>query len=309
MKNNDLSEIKIDAFDEEDFDIFALFVNLWRDKILIAGVTTVFSLFSVLYALALTDIYRSDVLLVPAAQSQQSNNSLFSQLGATAGLVGLNIRENGDNQVAMTLATLQSREFIKNFIQEHNLLVPLMAGYWDREKGETVPDSNLYNQANSSWVEDKPSDLEAYNKFRSALSVSQDLNSSLVTVAMELEDPKLAQLWAGWLVDDINLLIKNQDLEEATNAVSYLQEQLQITQLVELKQAFYQLIESQMRIIMLADVREDYVFRVVDPAHLPEEKIRPRRSLICIAGTVFGGIFGVLLAVLRSAIRVRKSRA
>ena len=61
---------------------------------------------------------------------------------------------------------------------------------------------------------------------------------------------------------------------EANSAIEYLRKQLESTQLVEMQRVFYDLIESQTRISMLADVREEYVFQVVDPAVVPDEKLR-----------------------------------
>lgn len=112
----------------------------------------------------------------------------------------------------------------------------------------------------------------------------------------------------GWLVQDINVVFKHQDLSEATSAISYLQQQLETTQLVEMQRVFYQLIESQTRTVMLADVREEYVFRVVDPAFVPEQKVRPRRSVICIVGTMLGFSLALIYIFMRNAIRAREIR-
>lgn len=44
---------------------------------------------------------------------------------------------------------------------------------------------------------------------------------------------------------------------------------------------------------MLTDEREDYVFRVIDPAVAPGMRSAPRRSLIAIKGIMAGGILRV----------------
>jgi len=62
---------------------------------------------------------------------------------------------------------------------------------------------------------------------------------------------------------------------------------------------FYDLIESQTRVSMLADVRDEYVFQVVDPAMVPDEKVAPRRSLIAVLGTLLGGMLGVVIVLVR----------
>src|SRR5690606_17452194 len=95
--------------------------------------------------------------------------------------------------------------------------------------------------------------------------------------------------------------VKEQDVTEANSAIAYLRKQLDSTQLVEMQRVFFDLIESQTRIIMLADARDDYVFRVIDPAVAPEEKVRPRRGLIAVLGTLSGGLLAVIFVLLRHA--------
>ena len=93
--------------------------------------------------------------------------------------------------------------------------------------------------------------------------------------------------------------MKQKDLTEANSAIEYLRKQLESTQLVEMQRVFYDLIESQTRISMLADVREEYVFQVVDPAVVPDEKIAPRRSLIAVLGTMLGAMLALVVVLVR----------
>ena len=89
---------------------------------------------------------------------------------------------------------------------------------------------------------------------------------------------------------------------EAQQSIDYLTDQLENTQVVALEQVFYALIEEQMKTIMLANSRAEYLFKTIDPAIAPERKSRPWRTLICILGTLLGGILGALgILIWRSA--------
>ncbi|MDC1306635.1 Wzz/FepE/Etk N-terminal domain-containing protein [Pseudomonadales bacterium] len=57
-----------DAADDE-IDLRELFTVLWRGKLLIVGVTLLFAIGAVVYALSLTNVYRSEALLAPAGES------------------------------------------------------------------------------------------------------------------------------------------------------------------------------------------------------------------------------------------------
>ena len=55
--------------------------------------------------------------------------------------------------------------------------------------------------------------------------------------------------------------------------------------------------------VMLAEVRPEYVFKTIDPAVVPEEKSKPSRALICVLGTLLGGMLGVVIVLIRHFAR------
>ncbi|TOP21050.1 LPS O-antigen length regulator, partial [Vibrio parahaemolyticus] len=71
------------------------------------------------------------------------------------------------------------------------------------------------------------------------------------------------------------------------------------TSVAEMQSTFYKLIEEQTKSLMLAEVQEEFVFKVVDPAVVPEVKVKPSRALICIGGTLFGFIIGLSVVFIR----------
>jgi LPS O-antigen subunit length determinant protein (WzzB/FepE family) len=75
-----------------------------------------------------------------------------------------------------------------------------------------------------------------------------------------------------------------------------------------MQQVFYQLIENETRTVMLANAQQEYVFKTVDPAVVPQEKSEPKRALICIVATLIGGMLGVLIVFVRAFIRSDQSQ-
>jgi uncharacterized protein involved in exopolysaccharide biosynthesis len=279
-------------------DLVNLFSIVSDNYIQVIVTVLMFSVAALLYSLSIEDSYRSEVLLTPADSNQQSN-TMASQLGAAAGLVGLNIGTNNDMRVAASLATMESREFIRNFVRKHDLLIPLFAeGYKD---GEVYARLKVYNDKTGVWVKQEPSDMEVFRKLSNAMSISEDRASGLISVSIDWQNPEYAANWLLWMISDINQQFKEQDLEEARNAISYLQTQINSTQLVEMQRVLYQLIETQSRVLMLADVRDDYVFRIIDPPYIPEVKSEPNRLLITVIGFTLGLIVAcICLFAIRS---------
>ena len=107
----------------------------------------------------------------------------------------------------------------------------------------------------------------------------------------------------NWLIEDVNAAVKAQDVAEAEKSIEYLREQVTNTSLADLQAVFFDLIQSQTETVMLAEVRQEYVFKTIDPAVAPEEKSKPSRALICILGTLLGGILGVFIVLIRHYTR------
>ena len=276
---------------EDEIDLRELFGLLWAGRALIVGVTAVAAVVSVVYALGMTEIYRAEATLVPAGKEQASGS--LAQFGGAAALLGVSL-PGGGGQVTNALATLRSRDFIIRFIRENDVRIPLFAGI---EGDASTTDPSIYDQDAGAWLSGEPTDLQAYRAFSGMLSVSK--SSGLITVAIEWHDPVLAARWVNALVKRINQEVKQKDQAEANSAIAYLSQQLESTQLVEMQRVFYDLIESQTRISMLTDVREEYVFQVVDPAVVPDEKIAPRRSLIAVLGTMLGAMLALVVVLVR----------
>jgi uncharacterized protein involved in exopolysaccharide biosynthesis len=296
-----LQQMQYPRMDEDEIDLRELFGILWAGKWLIVGVTAAAAIVAVIVALVMTEIYRAEATLAPAS-SRESGSPLASQLGGAAALIGISLPSGEEgNRVNNAMAIMRSRDFIIRFINENQLTVPLFAGTWHSADQVSAIDPDVYDEATGEWLldEGEPTGLEAYRKFTEVFSLSQDRDTGLVRVAIEWHDPVVATDWVNKLVKKINQEVKAADQAEADNAITYLRGQLESTQLVEMQRVFYDLIESQTRVSMLADVREEYVFQVIDPAVVPDERIAPKRSLIAVLGTLLGGMLAVVFVLIR----------
>jgi hypothetical protein len=102
---------------------------------------------------------------------------------------------------------------------------------------------------------------------------------------------------------DLNDYLRKQDSEEARRTLDYLQREISQTQVREMQNIFYRLIEEQTKTLMLARVRPEYALKVVDPPVVPDRPAWPS-PLVTAA---FGALAGAALTVLR-LLRLRRSR-
>ena len=294
---------------DDEIDLAELWRAIWQGKWLIIAITTVFAIASVAYALSLPNIYKSEALLAPAAQESGGGmGGLASKFGGLASLAGINLGGGGGiDKTALALEIMKSRVFVTKFIKQHDLLVPLMATKgWDQANNQLIYEADDYNFEDEKWVRQvkapfkpEPSSQEAYKEFKKIVSTSQDKTSSMVTISVKHYSPEIAKQWVDWLIDAINEEMKTRDLSEAQKSISYLEQQLTKTRLNDLQNVLFEIIEEQTKTIMIAEVREQYAFKTIDPALVSEVKSAPNRPFLCILGVLLGGVVSIIIVVIR----------
>ncbi len=280
----------------EEINLIDLFNIVWSRKKIILTLGPLFGVIGIIIAFTSQVIYRSETLLAPANQEGEASglSALAGQFGGLASMAGINIGGGGNIETA--LATLKSRRFIVSFINKNELLPILFENMYDAE-------SNTWTTKDNT----PPSDWDSYEVFKEEIfKVSQDKKTGLVTLSIDLSDPTLGEKWANQLPLEINNFLRTKAQLEAEKNLEYLKEQLAETKVLEIQQSLYSLIESETKNAMLANAKEEYAFKIIDPAVVPERKIRPRRGLIIIASGMLGGFFGIFLCFVLHFIEVAK---
>ena len=293
---------------DDVFSINNFFNQCLKYKFTIMLIILICSSVSAVSSLFLKDIYKSSSLVLI---SEEASNlaGMQGSLGGLAALSGINIDSlsGGRDLKSYSLKYIKSREFIYQFILTHNLLVPLMAtDSWDKDTNTVVVDPQKYDTSKNEWVikaeppkSPQPTLQEAYKEFMSILNVEETRNSNFITLSIEHKSPYLAKEWLDLIVTDINTSIRNKELNEAQKALDYLNQKISLTSIKNVEVILYDLIESKIKTIMLANIKDEYLFEVVDPPIVEERRAKPNRILIVIIG-IFIGSFISLLFIIRS---------
>lgn len=292
---------------EDEINLRDLILLLWHEKWLIVGTTFLFSVFALIYALTQPNTYKSEALLAPIEQ-EQSLGGLQAQLGGLASLAGINLGGGASSNTKLAIEILKSRQFTSEFIQKHNILPDLMAAEsWSFSENKVSYDVSQYNVLEDKWVRkvsaprtSKPSMQEAYDFFRELLTINENTETGMVTISIEHISPFISQQWVNWLIEDINLTMKTRDVSEARESTAFLISQIEKMKITDIRDVLYKMVEEQTKTIMFANVREEYVFKTIDPAMLPEEKSGPKRVLICLLGAILGGLLSLLFVFMRN---------
>ena len=302
---------------ENEIDLIELGRTIWKRKLTIFIITFLFSLAAVTKVLMIPNIYKAEVLLAPTTSSNQGMMAgLMGKYGGLASLAGVDLGANQTDKTTLAIEILKSRAFITQFIKKYDLAIPLMAATsWDVQNEKWIVNANIYDSSAKKWVrkvklpyKPEPSDLELYGIFhKKILHVDQDKQNRMVTISVSTMSPQESARWSALLVREINQKMREMDVREAEESLKYLKKQLKNTSLSELHQVFYELIEQQTKIKMLAEVRPEYVFKTIDPPVVPEKKDKPRRGLICIIAAVIGMSMGILYTLVSTALQNRNT--
>lgn len=288
------------------FTLTDIFSALWQGKWVLLCVPLLFAVVAFFVLRALPDVYRSEVLLAPTELN--SSNMQLGQLGGIAALAGLQMGNQGSNLPRLAIDILQSRQFLTEFIEKYDPAVALIAATgWDRDSNQLLIDDEVYNTSTQQWVREVkapksviPTQLEIYEELLKQLTINRNKETGMVVLSMQHYSPELAQQWLSWLVTDLNRFMKQRDIMQSQSSLKYLEQQLQTTQVEELRRAIYQLIEEQTKTLMLAQVSEEYVFHIIDPAFLPEKPVGPKRLLWFVVIVFVSGILTGFVILIRS---------
>jgi len=257
-------------------------IDFWNilviQKKIIISLTLISLIIGLIYSFVSTPYYESKIILVPS--EQQSSGALTGSFSGIAAIAGVNV---GNDKTDTYLQILQSRDFLNAYLEEEDYLPILFKGQWDKK--------------NKKWIANEPpSQGNIYGLIKSLIEISR--NKDLIIVKVTWEDPLVVSNLANELINGVNTRIRNQAIEESEKSVAFLEAESNKTVIVSTKNAIYNLIEEQMKTIMLANVRDEFAFKVIDKAHIPEHPSNMSTIEITILSSMIGFLLGIMFGVI-----------
>jgi uncharacterized protein involved in exopolysaccharide biosynthesis len=278
-------------------DLETVFTQVRREFRLFALIVAAAAAISVVAALLSRPVYRAEAVVAPVGQDRAASalGGLGAQLGGLAGL-GAGLLGSGDDW-NRALAVLRSRHLIEELVTRENLLPVLFS-----KKPSWIPRTGGMRAATMGDA------VEAFRK--RILQIREDSRANLATVRVEWYDPVVAAAWANELVAIADAEERAHAMGDARSALDALQTELGKTDGVELRTAIARLMEEQLKARMVAGVRTQFQYRVIDPA-VPadlDKRIQPTRTTMVLAGT-FGGVLVAVILIMSRFERARRKAA
>ncbi len=294
---------------DDQIDLRELFFVLGQGKWIITYVTAFLVIIGVIYSLLLPNIYQSKALLAPVDESSSLIGGALSQYSGLAGLAGINLPtgETGSNS-KKAIELIRSLNFFEKYLMPKIFLPDLMAfESWDEEKNKIIYDDSIFLKDSNTWIRDFsypqkliPSAQESFEVFKSGhLNILEDNKNGYVALSIKHQSPIIAKQWVEIIVEEVNSFYRQKDKEHSEKAVIYLNEQIAVTSLSEIRQVTASLLEKEIQKLTLIEANLDYVFEYVYPPSVMEKKTEPNRFLIVILFLILGALFGIIIVLVR----------
>jgi len=287
-------------FTEDEINAKEVFFALWSSKILIILMVTIFAVGSVIYSLSIPNKFTSSSLLkMSDNNSRPSSNSSMDMIGSIA---GLNLSAAGSSKSSLIIETIESRDFLKHLLTFDKVLPSIVAiQSYDNETGELIFDDSIYDQKNNTFTSDpekRPTFHKTFLTYNNMIKVSTT-NTGYIYLSVTHLSPKFAYELLNLIISEVNSLSRARVLQESKDSLNFLYNQLTETNEIEIRNSINQIIGSELRRQMLAEVKKNYLINPLDKPFVPEMKSSPNRARICILGTILGFFLSILISLVK----------
>lgn len=290
----------IGEFAADEINVKEVFFALWSTKILIIVMVAIFAVGSVIYSLSIPNKFTSSSLLkMSDNNSQPSSNSSMDMIGSIA---GLNLTAAGSSKSSLVIETIESRDFLKHLLTFDKVLPSIVAiQSYDKETGELIFNDSIYDQKNNTFTSDpekRPTFHKTYLTYNNMINVSTT-NTGYIYLSVTHLSPKFAYELLNLIISEVNSLSRTRILQESKDSLNFLYNRLTETNEIEIRNSINQIIGSELRRQMLAEVKKNYLINPLDKPFFPEMKSSPNRARICILGTILGFFLSILVSLVK----------
>jgi len=197
-KNKAVRE-NIDIYEEDEIDLYELWLTLKKRKKVIIGLFLVITFSTALISLLMTPVYRSEASVIPVSAS----SSPLGELAGLAAMAGFSV--GGETDTAKIKAVLKSRTIKEEVIKDLNLIPVLLE--------DDIP-------------EDRDPMNVAVETLDEMVSISEDKKTGVITISVDYKDPEIAKKIGGVFIEKLQKIMNEKALTLAKVNRIFLEKQL-----------------------------------------------------------------------------------
>ncbi|MDI9570373.1 MAG: Wzz/FepE/Etk N-terminal domain-containing protein [Pseudomonadota bacterium] len=300
---------------EDEIDLLEIWGVIWKRRRLIGYIVAAMVFLTVAVSLLMTNIYQSEAVIVPVAGKEGGAGggaaaALAAQFGALPG-----IATPGATSMQEIVSLLKSNVLREKVIEQHKLLPVLFEEDWDAEKQRWKAEGGgggfRINLNPLSWVSSllalvrpppppsiakkKPGIPDVWDGIRALdkmVTVKHDMKQGVITITGQFPDPELAAKLVEYFLTTLTDHMSAEARRVALTNQKYLESQLGGATDPFIKQKIFNLIAQQVETSMMAEVKENFAFKILDPPKAPDRKFKPKRAQMVVLSFVVALFIG-----------------
>jgi uncharacterized protein involved in exopolysaccharide biosynthesis len=135
------------------------------------------------------------------------------------------------------------------------------------------------------------------------LAVKENKKDNTIDISARYKDPAIAQSIAVTTLSELTDHMTAEAKRVAETNMRHLETQIVNAADPFVRQKIYSLIAQQIETAMMAEAKENFAFKVLDPPRVPDKKVKPKRILMVAIAFVVSLFLGILLAFMREHYR------
>jgi len=262
-----------EMMEEQEYDEINLmdYVRvIWRRKLLIVVIIFVAVVATAIISLTMKPVYEAKAMIMPVG-GQSKDMGSAAVLAAQFG-----IAPSASPAASEIVSLLKTNILRERVISRHGLLPILL----DKNQGCEKAKGDIV------WA--------GIRALQGIVKINYLQKDNIIEVSAQFTDPK----WAAYLVNitlfELNDLMSSEAKRVADTNKKYLEAQLDRTADPFIKTKIYNLIAQQIENSTMAEVKENFAFKVLDPPRAPDRPIKPQKrqmAMIAFVVALFLGIF------------------
>jgi uncharacterized protein involved in exopolysaccharide biosynthesis len=289
------------------------FVVYWRvimkHRKMIGTFVLVAVILTIIISLFMKNIYGAKAIITPIASKDSGGNSIAASIMQAGGLSSIAFPDSSSSSEIVTL--LKSNILREKIITQYNLLPVLFSDQWD-ENTKKWKKSVWYNPLSLVLslkrlikpvdkkaienIEGVPDIWDGLRKLDNMVKINNNIKDKTITIVVEFDDPVMAANIASYFLAVLNDHMSSEAKRVALTNRKYLEQQLDQTADPFIKQKVYNLIAQQIETSMMAEVKENFAFKVIDPPKAPDRKMKPNRTEMVFLSLLASLLIGIAIA-------------
>jgi uncharacterized protein involved in exopolysaccharide biosynthesis len=279
---------------EDEIDLLELAKTIWNGKKLIIIIVLICTIITAVMSLFMPNVYTAKAVLKPTSQTQVGGrlSALAGQFGGLASLAGIAMPSSASSVEMVNL--LKSNILKKEIIENNQLLPILFPKRWDKK--------------NKTWKKPGvPKTWAGIRKLNGIVTINYNIKDDIIIISAEFNDPDMAAQIVNYFIIALSEHISSEAKRMAITNKEYLEKQLQETRDPIVQQKIYNLIADKIETTMMAEVKEGFAFKVLDPPMAPDMKSKPKRAQMVVISFLVSLFFGVFVVLFREYIKKIKA--